>query len=108
MMPESVFRLDAAFLPKVRRVFGHHFPTTHTGNELNARRPGAVAMHGGALYRDRRHAGGECAQHRFALEPGDHLARAAMNAGTERYIPGEPAGDVELVGPLPAALVTTG
>jgi hypothetical protein len=48
------------------------------------------------------------AQHRFALEPGDHLADAAMNAGTERNMPGNPAGDVELAGPLPAALVTIG
>ena len=31
-----------------------------------------------------------------------------MNAGTERDMPGDPAGDVELVGPLPAALVTLG
>jgi hypothetical protein len=31
-----------------------------------------------------------------------------MNAGTERNMPGDPAGDVELVGPLPAALVTIG
>jgi hypothetical protein len=31
-----------------------------------------------------------------------------MNAATERDMPGDPAGDVELVGPLPAALVTLG
>jgi hypothetical protein len=64
-------------------------------------------MHGVALYRDRRYAGGECA-HRFAFEPGDHLAHAAMNAGTERNMLGDAAGDVESVGPLPAALVTIG
>jgi hypothetical protein len=41
--------------------------------------------------------------HRFAFDPGDDLAHAAMNAGTERYMPGDAAGDLESVGPLPAA-----
>jgi hypothetical protein len=31
-----------------------------------------------------------------------------MNAGTKRNLPGDPARDVKLVGPLPAALVTIG
>jgi hypothetical protein len=56
MMRESVSRLDAAFLRKARRALEHHFSTTRTGNELNARWPGAIAMHGVALYRDRRYA----------------------------------------------------
>jgi C4-dicarboxylate-specific signal transduction histidine kinase len=38
-MRKSVSRPDAAFLRKARRIFEHHFPTTHTGNELSARRP---------------------------------------------------------------------
>jgi hypothetical protein len=46
--------------------------------------------------------------HRFAFDPGDDLAHAAMNADTERYMPGDAAGDLESVGPLPAALVTIG
>jgi hypothetical protein len=44
--------------------------------------------------------------HRFAFEPGNHLGRAAMNAGTERNLPGDAAGESSRSAPLQAALVT--
>jgi hypothetical protein len=93
-------------LRKARRVFEHYFPTTRTGNELSARRPVlSRCMASPSIVIDATRA---ASAHRFAFEPGDHLAHAAMNAGTERNMPGDAAGDVGSVGPLPAALVTIG
>jgi len=88
---------------RLRTSFSHD---ARTDNQLSARRPVLSRCTASpSIVIDVTQA---ASAHRFAFEPGDHLAHAAMNAGTERYMPGDAAGDVESVGPLPAALVTIG
>jgi hypothetical protein len=102
----KAFPAPKTFLREARRVFEHKFPTRRTGNKLSARRPAlSRCTVSPSIVVDATRA---ASAHRFAFEPGDHLAHAAMDAGIERNMPGDAAGDVESVGPLPAALVTIG
>src|SRR6202012_220740 len=57
---------------------------------------------------DRRHAFGERAKNRLALQPRHRLSDAAVNAGAERHMSGRAAADIEAIGLVPAPRIAVG